>query len=156
MPTIKVTDRAQAAAPIATLTNLANAEIVRHFGPDFQFHSGPAATSEIRLHVYVAGNWLVLFPLGPALWCLDTVDMRRVASIEPVRFSGRAAALISALGWSPDAVTIAAREAIARADEDDHSVAFAVPIEHANFAVWRDGDGQAEIDLDDTALEVRS
>jgi hypothetical protein len=156
MPTIKVTDRAQAAAPIATLTDLANEEITRHFGLGFRFHTGPAVTSEIRLHIYVAGTWLVLFPLGPALWCLDTVDMRRVASIEPVRFSDRAAALINALGWSFGAVTAAAREAIARADEDDHSVAFAIPIEHANFAVWRDGDGQAEIDLDDTALEVRS
>ncbi|HEY7550647.1 MAG TPA: hypothetical protein VH913_14165 [Hyphomicrobiaceae bacterium] len=156
MPRIQITDRAAAVAHHDTLAAAAIDEIVKHFGAEFEFRNPPAPTSDIRLHVFVAGNWLVLLPVGPATWVLDTINMTRIARIEPVRFSDRAVGLINALGWSFDAVTSAAREAVATAGEDDHSVPFAIPIEHAYFAVWRDGDGKGEIDLDESTHALRN
>jgi hypothetical protein len=151
---IKLTARARELGAPHALEALARAEIERAFGPSFKLPSAPAPTTEVR--VYIPHARLVAVPVGPSLWVVDTLDLRRLGAFtEPLVFSPRAAALIANLGWNIADVEAEARRVLAEGDMSARCVLFQMPLEMVRFAVWNE-DGRREIDLDEFATEVRS
>jgi hypothetical protein len=152
MPTIKCTDRARAVAPDAEIERLALSEIKHQFGEGWVFPAEPESTTEIRLYFTAGGgNWLVALPLGVDLWLIDTVEMRRLVDKRELRFAQRCTNYINQLGWKHDDIEALARSALAQANEDDHFVPFARPLEVVRFLAWQEG-AVVEIDIDDAQV----
>jgi hypothetical protein len=150
MPVIKLTSRAREVGAPAALEALARAEIARAFGPDFKFPSALSPTAEVK--VFIPQAHLVAVPVGPALWVVDTLDMRRISAFsEPLRFTPRAAALIVNLGWDFAEVEAEARRVLAQGDMDERSLLFQLPLELVRLVVWNHGPGPREVDLDELA-----
>jgi hypothetical protein len=151
---IKLTDRARELGAPHVVEALARSEIERALGPSFKLPSVPAPTTEIR--VYIPHAHLVAVPVGPSLWVVDTLDMRRLGALsESIIVAPRAAALIANLGWNIADVEAEARRVLAEGDMSARCVLFQMPLEMVRFAVWNE-DGRREIDLDEFATEVRS